>query len=497
MLLLIACAAQATVTPTIGDKGDQSPAVTDAMRIVQQAFQDVRHNNTKTAETELDNAMQAPGFAGLPEDTRYQTIFVASLVAWETNQNDKAHDLAVRATAFAEADNTAWMVRFASALSIQNYRDAAYGLTMFAQRWPAKLGDVDPGALMQLHYQLKLAHEDEADRSMLDELFDAGWQDKGVEPSNLWRDLALEHLQRGEVARATKVALRVTSGQVALSMLVDKRFDAITLAHPDAFDVDRLIAVEIKAAKAQIREHPDQLQPITDLQDLYLITGQYQKVLSISDTVVSRAEKGEGAKSYSDFSDRYNWILDNRSRAFKRRGQWDKAITTEVMAARVPEDGGMNVSQSINLGELYAELDQPDNASSAIIELGAMSAIGQMQLEGVKLRIAVDRHDESAATTAMAYLRAHRDEDLDTWEDALLLRGKLDDAAALLIERLENPSWRNDALVDMQHYAGFVQTPMERTIHDRWNTITARPAVQTTLQKVGRVEKFDIAPGWR
>ncbi|MBN8736148.1 MAG: hypothetical protein J0H27_07745 [Xanthomonadales bacterium] len=496
MLLLIACAAHATVPPTQAVKDGPSAAVTDAMELVQRAFEDVRHNNND-AGPELDKALHAQGFAGLPEEVRHETIFMASLIAWETGKYDKAHGLAVQATRFPEADNVAWLTRFSSAFAIKNFGDAAYSLTMFTQRWPAKLGDVVPGAVMQLHYQLKLAHEDETDRLMLDELFDAGWQIEGVEPSNLWRDLALKHLQRGEVARATKVALRITSGQVALSMQVDKRFDAITLPHRGAFDVDRLVAAEITATRARMAAHPDQLQPITDLQELFLLTGQYPKVLSISDAVVARTEKREGAKAYTDFSDRYNWVLDNRSRAFKRQAQWDKAIATEVLAARLPEHGGINVSQSINLGELYAELGQPDNAATAIIQLGDLSPIGRMQLEGVKLRIAVDRHDEPAASAAMAYLRAHRAEEPDTLQDALLLRGNLDEAAALLIDRLEDPEWRNDALVDMQHYADIIMTPMEKTIHDRWNTVVARPDVQAALQKVGRVETFSIAPGLR
>ncbi|HET7267926.1 MAG TPA: hypothetical protein VFJ15_07440 [Oleiagrimonas sp.] len=497
MLLLFACSARASVPPAQGNQDNASSAVTDAAALVDRAFEDVRHGNNKAAGPELDKAIHAPGFAGLPEDVRHQTLFIASLVAWETGQNDKAHDLAVQATAFPQADGTAWMIRFSTAFALKSYDDAAHGLTMFAQRWPEKLDDVVPGAVMQLHYQLQLAHHDAVDRLMLDELFDAGWKMKGVEPSALWRDLALQHLQRNEVVRATKVALRVTSGQVALSMRVDKRFDAITLAHPEAFDVDRLIAAEIAAAQAQIKAHPDQLQPVTDLQELYLLTGQYPAVLSISDEAVARAEKREGPKSYTDFSDRYNWILDNRSRAFKRRGQWDKAVATEVLAARLPEQGGINVSQSINLGELYAELDQPDKAATAIIQLGDLTPIGKMQLEGVKLRIAVDRHDEAAASAAMAYLRAHRAEEPDTLQDALLLRGKLDEAAALLIERLENPKWRSDALVELQHYADVARTPMEKTLHDRRNTVAARPDVQVALQKVGRIETFAIAPGLR
>jgi hypothetical protein len=496
MLLLVACGAHATVSPVQANRDKPSAATAGAMELVQRAFEDVGHNDDAAAGPELGQALHAAGFDGLPEEVRYQAIFLASLVAWETNKYDKAHGLAVRASRFPEADNTVWMIRFSSAFTIKNFGDAAHSLTMFTQRWPAKLGDVVPGAVMQLHYRLKLAHEDETDRLMLDELFDAGWKNNGVEPGSLWRDLALLHLQRGELARATKAALRVTSGQVALSMRVDKRFDAITLAHPDAFDVDRLVAAEITEAKARIAAHPDQLEPVTDLQELYLLTGRYPEVLSISNAAVAHAEKREG-KAYSDFGDRYNWILDNRSRAFKRQGQWDKAVATEVLAARLPEHGGINVSQSINLGELYAELDQPDDAANAIVQLGDLSPIGRMQLEGVKLRIAVDRHDEQAASAALAYLRAHQAEEPETLQDALLLRGQLDEAAALLIERLEKPEWRTDALVDMQQYADVARTPMEKTIFDRWNTVVARPDVQAAVRKVGRVEKFDLAPGLR
>lgn len=495
--LLAAGVAQATVAPTRPDKDGTPATVDDAMRMVLHAFDDVRESNPAQAADGLDKAMHAPGFAGLSEDLRLQAISVAGLLAWEADRNEKAHELAVQATGFPEADGTSWMLRFSSAFSIGKFQDAGYSLAQFAKRWPARLDDVVPGAVFQLHYQLKLAREDATDREMLDELFDAKWQNKGVEPSYLWRDLALTHLERGETARATEVALRVTSGEVALAMQVDKRFDPVTLSHRDAFDVDRLVAAEIAAASAQIQAHPDQLQPVTDLQELLLLTGRYPEVLSISDAAVASAEKRQGAKTYSDFGERYNWILDNRSRAYKRQGQWQKAIATEALAARLPENGGINVSQAINLGQLYAELGQPDNAANAIIQLGDLSPIGQMQLEGVKLRIAIDRHDDAAALAVMDYLHKHRAEEPDSWQDALLLRGQLEDAAAFLIERLRNPAWRNDALVGIQHYAPMGETPMAKTLGERLQKVVARSDVQAAVQKVGRIGKFNIAPGLR
>ena len=496
-VLLMMCTAHATIAPAPTLQNQPIGLVGDTTQLVQQAFNDITHNDTASGHAKLDKAIESRGFAGLPADMRYRALLVASVLAEQDGQNTKAHDLIVRATAFDGAGDAAWTTRLSTAFSIGKYDDAAHSVAILAQRWPEKLSGLLPDAIMQIHYQLQLAQDYDADRAMLDALFDAKWQVKGVEPSSLWRALALLCIERNDVARATTVALRVTSGQVALSMLVDKSFDPITRKYPRAFDVDRLVAAEIKAAQARAKAHPDQLTAVTDLQDLLLMTGQYPRVLSISDAAVARAEHGQGQKTYVDFDDRYNWVLDNRARALQREGRWDDAVRVRVLAARRPEHGGMNVSQLINLGALYADLDQYDKAADAVIELGAMSPMGHMQLEGVKLRIAIGKKDNTAIDTVMTYMREHRADDMASWEDALLLRGELDAAAALLVERLQNPAWRDDALVNMQHYLHVTETPVQEMIQDRWNTITARPDVQAALLKVGRVEQFQVAPAPR
>ncbi|MCE5233121.1 MAG: hypothetical protein ABFC67_03755 [Mizugakiibacter sp.] len=492
VLLLTMCTARASTTPAPELHDRAASSVEDAAQMVQQAFDDLSRNDVPSAQAELEEAIQARDFADLPADLRYRALLAASLLAEQNGDNRKAHNLTLQATAFDEADDTAWTTRLSTAFSLGDYHDAGRSLAVSARRWPEKLGDLMPSAIWQLHHHLKQANDTDADREMLDALFDAGWQDNGVEPSDLWRDLALLYVQRDEIERATTVALRIASGQTALSMLVDKRFDPITLKHPRAFDVDRLVAAEIEAAETRTKAHPDQLAPITDLQELLLITGRYPRVLSVSDEAVAHAAYGDGEKAYTDFSEKYNWVLDNRFRALVREGHWDDASRVEELAARRPEQGGMNVSQLINLGELYADLNRPGKAADAIAELGDVSPYGRMQLESVKLRIAAEKSDDAAVAAAMAYLREHRADAIATWEDALLFRGELDAAAALLIERLENPAWRNRALLDMQRYAQVTETPVDKMIHDRWNTITARPDVEAVMRKVGRVKRFDI-----
>ncbi len=494
VLLCVVCTARASVTPAPAPSHD--PAMEAALTL-QRAFNEVGRGDVDAAQADLDNAIESRGFAGLTKDVRYRALLIAGMIAAEKGQDGKAHDLAVRATGFHQADGVAWMIRFASADAIGDYRDAGHSLAVLAARWPGKLEDLVPGAVFQLHYQLKLAHAADVDMAMLDALFDADWQVGGVEPSGLWRDLALAHLERHQVARATRAALRITSARVAVSVLVDKRFDPVTHKHRDAFNVKRLVGAEIEAATARMKAHPDRLQPVTDLQELLLETGQYQRVLAVSDAAVAAAEKGDGRKTWTDFDDRYIWVLDYRSRASKRMGRWDDAVRIESLAARLPENGGINVSQAINLGALYAGLGQPDQAANAIVQLGDLAPVGRMQREYVKLRIAIEKHDQAGIDAAMAYLRKHRVADMQTWQDALLLRGRLDEAAALLIERLENPAWRSEALVEMQHYIPVTEPPMDKVIGDNWNAITARPDVLAAMRSVGRIESFPIAPGLR
>lgn len=493
LVLLLACsAATAGIAPTLASKAPPADPVEHAAQLVQDAFDALGHADVATGQARLDLALESKGFAQLPTNLRYRALLVASMIAAQNGQNSKAHDLSVRTTTFDEADDAAWRVRLNSAFATSNYGDAAQSVTVMAQRWPDRLGDIYPGAIGQLHRELTRAHQVDADRSMLDALFNADWQAEGVEPSAMWRDLALLHVEHHDIARAGIVALRIDSAQTALSMRVDKRFDVITASHPQAFDVDRLMAAGITAAEARMKAQPDRLAPITDLQVLLLLTRQYTRVLAISDAAVKHAEHGDGAATYTDFGDRYNWVLDNRYRALAGEGRWDEALRVETLAARRPELGAMNVSQLINLANLYADLQQADKAAEVIVELGQMSPYGRMQLEIVKLKIAIGRKDEAATAIAMTYLREHRADAIATWQDALLLHGDLDAAATLLIERLDNPAWRNDALVAMQQYANGRLTPMEERIHQRWASITARADVQTAMRKVGRVERFGI-----
>lgn len=486
----VACASIEPVTPM---RASPPGEIADATVELKQAFADAGSGEYNKAAIELDALIADPGFSQSSAELRFQTLNVAGAIALQDKHYAKAHSLAIRATAFDQAGAATWMARLLAALYTSDNPDAGRCVETIARRWPDRLDDVRPQAIAQLHFVLRSANEDDVDRSMLNALFDANWQVEQSTYDTLWRDLALMQIEHNDSERAATVAQRIRSAQTALSMRVDKRFDVITRSHPQNFDVDHLLAAQIQSARARIKASPDQLEPVQRLQDLLIEKGQNSEVIAISAAAVAHAERGDGEKTYTDFRDSYNWILNQRSIALGHEAKWDDAVREMTRAARHPENGGLNVSQSINLASLYADLDEPDKAAAAILEVGQLSPMGNMQLHYVRLQIAIEKNDTASIAKHMDYLRAHRTDDIATWQRVLLRHDDLDAAAALLIQRLKAPEWRSQALVEMQHYARNQQTPTMQTMTERWNTITGRPDVQAALAKVGRVERFAIS----
>ncbi len=491
--LAVASAAQASTTKHADAPPTPEEQVEAVRNAINQAQDDLRNNDDSAAAGVLDAVIHANGFSRLPDSERYQALLLAGLVDYDRGEHASAHDLLTRASSFSQSDSIAWYVRLAAAYDVKDYQDSARCVITLAQRWPETLEKVSSQSIYTIHTRLE--GDSGLDRDYLQALFDVEWRDPDGEPSILWRDLALSWLAQGDTPKAALAAGRVTSSRVALSMRVDARFDGITRKNLEAYDVDRLVQKEIADTRARMAAERDQLGHVATLQGLLLDTQHYDEALAIADDVIAKSRDGQGPTLYKDFDDRYIWILDQRARALVRMGRWDEAVDQWVRAARRPEQGQMNVSQIINLAQFYAELQRPKDALDTIAELGNVSPYGRMQLEMVKLEVALQQKDTAVVTERLAYMREHRADAIGTWQNALLLSGDLDAAGDLLVERLQSEPWRSEALADMQDYATTARTtPVETERMERWNTVISQPKVQKALSKVGRVEHFSLDP---
>jgi hypothetical protein len=312
----------------------------------------------------------------------------------------------------------------------------------------------------------------------------------------MWRDLAALELDRNKLARAKEVVSRVQSPHVVISMRIDRRFDRLRSAVPKYFDVDAAVKNELAMMSSIAQRSPRSLDAVVQLTYSQLGAGLYEDTLKTAADTMSRIEAAPAKEAPYDDMDKVIWILDNRARALAALQRWSEAEKEVRDAADRKEDGGRNISNIINLAWFYAEAGRADDALATLLDLGQdMSAYGLMQMHGVRYAAALQKGDTQIANESLTYLVEHRNDALNMWQWTLVRANRLDEAAALLIERLRDPTLRGEALDDLQDYANPPQQAQRAVWNARWLEIRNRPDVRHAIDAVGRIEKFRIPSG--
>lgn len=302
-------------------------------------------------------------------------------------------------------------------------------------------------------------------------------------------------LERGQLTRAREVLRRVQSPHVVISMRIDRRFDRLRAAEPGNFDVDAAVANELEMMRAIVRRSPRSLGAIVQLTYSMLDAGRYDETLETTAAVMRRIEGATAEQAPYDDMDEVIWILDNRARALAAAQRWNEAEAMVRAAADRTENGARNVSNIINLAWFYAAAGRNDEALAALLDMGQdMSAYGLMQMHGARYAAALQKGDMEIANESLAYLAEHRNDALQTWQWTLVRANRLDEAAALLIQRLRDPVLRGEALEDVQDYVNPPPASQRAVWNTRWMQVRNRTDVRRTVDAVGRIERFSI-PG--
>ena len=201
---------------------------------------------------------------------------------------------------------------------------------------------------------------------------------------------------------------------------------------------------------------------------------------------------GRHGSLYQDYDEQSPWFFNLRSIVLERVGRWDEAVAQLAAASILQENHSSNVSQVINLGELYCALERPNDALTAIGRVGSTSAYGGMEMESVRLGAAFQLGDSKQVARSLEYLSINRMYAPATYENALIVVDQPDRAAQALIVRLLDEAQRQKALLSVQTYAPKPMTSLEMVWHSRWRAVIARRDVQAAIQKVGRVASYNL-----
>jgi tetratricopeptide (TPR) repeat protein len=273
-------------------------------------------------------------------------------------------------------------------------------------------------------------------------------------------------------------------------VLADRRYDALIDRDAPQFDLVRAGQARVADLRARAILSPDVLETQVELVAALLSIGENEDALALVDEIVASATAAKAGKhpGYRDAKDQLPWAYNYAATALVRLGRHDAAVDYLRRGTMLDESGAPNVSQTLNLGQLYNNLGRHEEALDTVDSVVAnMSTIGRMVQANARLRAALDTGDRQGADAAMAFLRANRDESPGILFESLVEAGDLDEAAAEVIAMLESPEDRAEALAMLQPFAEGPDLPGEKRYNDHWRRLEDRDDVKAAVERVGRI----------
>jgi len=452
-------------------------------------------NDDAEAAGLYDLVVASPNFATLRTRTQHEVLVRASVVAWRQRRLERALALGERAFALSpnNPDDLSRTLTFQQALG--HTADAAATTIAFARRNADALSRVTPSLIYRLDHAL--ADDPQRQADYLQALLDAQWDDPTEDSSSLWYDLALARVRRGEAAQARAAIARVVAPEFVIRLRDDKRFDALVDRDDPAFDPKVASQRTIEALRAKAARLPYSLDVRQALLSALLVAGDLQALLQLSDELQRAVEAGGDPPAYDD-PDKLTWVLNTRAIALRRLGRIDEATALMERIHRDPEQGRPNVSQAINLGMYDCQVGHPERALQRLAGIvdSDVSDYGRTQIAAVRLYAAVAMQDRAAQARAFDFIRRHRKDSQETYLDALLLLGRVDEAAKRYIARLASEDERADALFELQDHLRAEPLPGDRATDASRKALLARADVRAAVERVGRIEHHDVWIGY-
>lgn len=473
---------------------NSAPESAAAAKRLTDAGQLVEQKNWPQALAALQSIIENKTFNDLPVDFRYRALSTAGRVAADHGPPKLAFEYLGRVIAMPQADYDDWLQRLQVSGKLGNQAASISALTVLMRRWPDRSRQFNPDYIFRAIFDSRHMQGD-AEFSLLESLYGAHWRGKwDIEPSAAWRDLSLLLLDKGRLSEASDVAGHVTDVYVLVAMRADRRFDAVAAANAAQFDIEAAAERELHAFEAAADRTPQALELKSWMISSLIMQQHYEAALAASDSIlVDISSTNDPAKLFEDFAEQHSWFLNLRSIALQRVGHWDEALAQLIAASHLLEKYGGNIDQLINLGDLYCSLGRPNDALSAVGSVIARtSPHGMMEMEQVRVSAAQQLGDSKQVERSLRYLRVHRADAPDAYEDALISANRLDRAARELIVELRDSDEREDALLNIQAFAPTLQTPRDMDFDARRREVISRPEVQAEIRKVGRVESYPL-----
>ena len=490
-LMAAGCAVVSPVqagTDVIDRNSQNTKAESSYLNKVNSALALADTEDVKRAVTILTKVISDPMFHALSEQKRYDTLSLAGSMALMNEQFEYALSFLLMATELDSGNHSDWYQLSLVEVALGNGNQAAEYFSKLAREWPEVVKQIRVETIVYIRQATE--KNSNARLALLQSLFDAHWQPNRAHASNLWYELALMHLARNDLDAVGATVAHISQPADIIMLLSDNRFNSI----PAVTNINLDAAASQQVAKLRLLsdESPNDLEIAAELLDALLTVGRHQDVLDISEAWITRLALTTGDASPIQGINSQVWIANTRATALRRLNRTEEAVAQLRAASKKQENGHSNVSQILNLGELYVSLGRSDDALASVKEVGDMSGYGQMVLKSITHKAFRQKGDLDNAESSLSYIRQQRKDAPIILVEALVEANKMDEAAKNLIEMLDSPDDRDVALLWLQIFLEPPSLPGTIQWNARRKVLRSREDVSKAVNKVGQIKTYAI-----
>lgn len=406
-------------------------------------------------------------------------------------------DAAMKAAAEPDALALAWSVRFLAAVERKDMPDALEALGKAVDR---KADGTLTLFSDEFVYRVARDLRDDSDafRQFAAELDRAGWT--ATQPyydgDFIWARYAAMLLEAGDDLHAWRIGSRVNEPEELIRMSLDRRFDKIMAIDSQRFDVVVAAEAALTRARAIVEASPLDGSAVTIASNMLRLLGRQAEALALIDETLARPG------DIRDFrgEDHRNWLINDRALTLMELGRFDEGVDAMTKAATLKERGAVNVSQVINLSGLQISAGRFDAALATLATAadgmtGKVSPYGSMWVAAEQACAYQGLGRATEAALALAVTAAEANENHGAHAKALLCVGDLDALAAAYKARLDAPSSRSAALLQLSRFRDPPLTAFDAELGRRMERLRVRPDIRAAVDAVGRTKDFPFQSG--
>ncbi len=482
-LLAPAGALRAADTPAAAPDATRAPI--DTLAAQAQAL--AQKGSLLQATAAFDALLDDPRMASAPITQRVNILSAAASAAAALRRYPQARERAQQALAL-QPDAVLPLYILGMVEVAQEHPDAAAALLVRALRNASSPLQISAPLVRQL--QRSLEGMPAQRRAFLQALFDNRWLSDGSEPHDLWLALATLQHEAGDTDAARAAVARIDAPMELIQLRSDKRFDAYVDRTDPRFDPQQAAQRNMDALRVRSVLDRSLDSALAQFSVAALTLGDHAQVLAITDGLAKAVAEGEhlGGPQLRWVG----WLMASRALAQRRMGQIDAALQTVQAGARVTGNTPYALALQLNVGLLLTSQGRYEEAAAATATLDGLAPLGTGRQQYIRFRAARHRGDAATAADALARVEALGDEGREVHCELLLVDGRLDDAAAVLIAQLHSKTLRGRTLQSLQDLRTVASLPADAALDARWRQLKARPDVLAAVAEVGRIERYDL-----